>query len=229
MRIIGLIGGMSWESSAEYYRLINEDVRSRLGGQHNARSLMYTVDFAEIEAMQRAGDWNRAGQVLTEAAIVLERGGADLIALCTNTMHVVAERIEAAVQVPFVHLVDATGEKIKAAGLKRVGLLATRFTMEMDFYAERMARHGIEVLVPPADDRTVVHKIIYGELTLGKIEPDSREEYRRIMTDLAANGCEGMIYGCTEITLLVDGTDSPVPVFDSTRLHAEYLVDLALE
>jgi aspartate racemase len=229
MRIIGLIGGMSWESSAEYYRLINEDVRSRLGGQHNARSLMATVDFADIEAMQRAGDWDGAGQVLAEAAQVLERGGADLIALCTNTMHVVADRIEAAVQVPFVHLVDATAEKIKAAGLKRVGLLATRFTMEMDFYAERMARHGIEVLVPSAEDRTVVHRIIYGELTLGKIEQDSREEYRRIMADLAADGCEGMIYGCTEITLLVDGTDSPVPVFDSTRLHAEHLVDLALE
>jgi aspartate racemase len=229
MRIIGLIGGMSWESSAEYYRLINEDVRSRLGGQHNARSLMVTVDFADIEAMQRAGDWDGAGQVLAEAAQVLERGGADLIALCTNTMHVVADRIEAAVQVPFVHLVDATAEKIKAAGLKRVGLLATRFTMEMDFYAERMARHGIEVLVPPAEDRTVVHRVIYGELTLGKIEQESREEYRRIMTDLAADGCEGMIYGCTEITLLVDGTDSPVPVFDSTRLHAEHLVDLALE
>jgi aspartate racemase len=229
MRIIGLIGGMSWESSAEYYRLINEDVRSRLGGQHNARSLMCTVDFADIEAMQRAGDWDGAGQVLAEAAHVLERGGADLIALCTNTMHVVADRIEAAAQVPFVHLVDATAEKIKAAGLKRVGLLATRFTMEMDFYAERMARHGIEVLVPPAEDRTVVHRIIYGELTLGKIEQESREENRRIMADLAAEGCEGMIYGCTEITLLVDGTDSPVPVFDSTRLHAEHLVDLALE
>jgi aspartate racemase len=190
---------------------------------------MVTVDFADIEAMQRAGDWDGAGQVLAEAASTLERGGADLIALCTNTMHVVADRIEAAVQVPFVHLVDATAEKIKAAGLKRVGLLATRFTMEMDFYAERMARHGIEVLVPSAEDRTVVHRIIYGELTLGKIEQDSREEYRRIMADLAADGCEGMIYGCTEITLLVDGTDSPVPVFDSTRLHAEHLVDLALE
>jgi aspartate racemase len=229
MQTIGLIGGMSWESSAEYYRLLNEDVRSRLGGQHNARSLMVTVDFADIEAMQRAGDWDEAGQVLAEAAQVLERGGADLIALCTNTMHVVADRIEAAVQVPFVHLVDATAEKIKAAGLKRVGLLATRFTMEMDFYAERMARHGIEVLVPSAEDRTVVHRVIYGELTLGKIEQESREEYRRIMSDLAADGCEGMIYGCTEITLLVDGTDSPVPVFDSTRLHAEHLVDLALE
>jgi aspartate racemase len=228
MRTIGLIGGMSWESSAEYYRLVNEDVRARLGGQHNARSLMVTVDFAEIEALQRAGDWDRAGNVLADAAGVLQRGGADLIGLCTNTMHLVADRIEAAVDVPFIHLVDATAHRITAAGLKRVGLLATRFTMEMGFYAERMARHGIEVLVPPEPDRTMVHEIIYEELTLGKVEQASREEYRRIMTALADRDCEGMIYGCTEITLLVDDADSPVPVFDSTRLHAERLVDLAL-
>jgi aspartate racemase len=228
MRTIGLIGGMSWESSAEYYRLINEDVRARLGGQHNARSLMVTVDFAEIEALQRAGDWDRAGNVLADAAGVLQRGGADLIGLCTNTMHLVADRIEAAVDVPFIHLVDATADRITAAGLKRVGLLATRFTMEMGFYAERMARHGIEVLVPPEPDRTMVHEIIYEELTLGKMEHASREKYRRIMTALADRDCEGMIYGCTEITLLVDDADSPVPVFDSTRLHAERLVDLAL-
>jgi aspartate racemase len=228
MRTIGLIGGMSWESSAEYYRLINEDVRTRLGGQHNARSLMVTVDFAEIEAMQRADDWDRAGNVLADAAGVLQRGGADLIGLCTNTMHLVADRIEAAVDVPFIHLVDATAHRIKAAGLKRVGLLATRFTMEMGFYAERMARHGIEVLVPPEADRAVVHEIIYRELTLGKVEQASREEYRRIMAALGDRDCEGVIYGCTEITLLVDETDSPVPVFDSTRLHAERLVDLAL-
>ncbi|WP_205325675.1 aspartate/glutamate racemase family protein [Glycomyces sp. YM15] len=227
MRTIGLIGGMSWESSAEYYRLINEDVRTRLGGQHNARSLMVTVDFAEIEAMQRAGDWDGAGKVLAEAAIVLERGGADMIALCTNTMHLVADRIEAAVRVPFVHLVDATAERIAAAGIERVGLLATRFTMEMAFYAERMARHGITVIVPPAEGRETVHEIIYGELTLGVVKDDSRAAYRRIMIDLVEQGCEGIIYGCTEITLLVDESDSPVPVFDSTRLHAERLVDLA--
>jgi aspartate racemase len=228
MRTIGLIGGMSWESSAEYYRLINEDVRTRLGGQHNARSLMATVDFGEIEAMQRAGDWDGAGQVLAEAAAVLERGGADFIGLCTNTMHRVADRIEAAVAVPFVHLVDATADRIRAAGIDRVGLLATRFTMEMGFYAERMARHGIEVAVPPAEDRAVVHEVIYGELTLGVVTDASRDAYRRIMADLAAGGCEGMIYGCTEITLLVDETDTTVPVFDSTRIHAERLVDLAL-
>jgi aspartate racemase len=228
MRTIGLIGGMSWESSAEYYRLINEDVRTRLGGQHNAESLMATVDFGEIEAMQRAGDWDGAGAVLAEAATVLERGGADMIALCTNTMHVVADRIEAAVEVPFIHLVDATARRIREAGIERVGLLATRFTMEMDFYAERMARHGIAVEVPTAADRAIVHEIIYGELTLGVVKDDSRKAYRRIMADLAERGCAGMIYGCTEITLLVDDTDSPVPVFDSTRIHAEHLVDLAL-
>ncbi|SDD66574.1 aspartate/glutamate racemase family protein [Glycomyces harbinensis] len=228
MRTIGLIGGMSWESSAEYYRLVNQDVRERLGGQHNARSLMVTVDFAEIEAMQRAGDWDGAGKVLAEAAASLERGGADLIGLCTNTMHLVADQIEAAVSVPFVHLVDATADSIRAAGVGRVGLLATRFTMEMPFYTERMAGHGIEVVVPPAEDRDVVHEIIYNELTLGVVNEDSRRAYRRFMADLAERGCEGIIFGCTEITLLVDEGDGPVPVFDSTRLHAERLVTLAL-
>jgi aspartate racemase len=228
MRTIGLIGGMSWESSAEYYRLINQDVRARLGGQHNAKSLMATVDFAEIEDMQRAGDWDAAGDLLAGAATALERAGADYIALCTNTMHVVADKIETAVTVPFVHLVDATAEPIRAAGLTRIGLLATRFTMEMDFYRERMSAHGIEVVVPNEADRTTVHDIIYKELTLGVLRPESREEYRRVMADLAERGCQGMIYGCTEITLLVDASDSPVPVYDSTRLHAERLVDLAL-
>lgn len=229
MRTIGLIGGMSWESSAEYYRLVNEDVRSRLGGQHNAASVMVTVDFAEIEAMQRAGDWDEAGKRLAEAAVALEGAGADMIGLCTNTMHLVADRIEAAVSVPFVHLVDATAERITDAGLRRVGLLATRFTMEMAFYTERMARHGVEVLVPSPADRDFVHEVIYRELTLGVVEESSREGYHRVMADLAERGCEGIIYGCTEITLLVDESDSPVPVFDSTRLHAERLVDLALE
>ncbi|GAA1681993.1 aspartate/glutamate racemase family protein [Glycomyces endophyticus] len=228
MRTIGLIGGMSWESSAEYYRLVNEDVRNRLGGQHNARSLMHTVDFGEIEAMQRAGDWDGAGKVLADAAVSLERGGADLIGLCTNTMHLLADRIEAAVEIPFVHLVDATADAIRAAGLTRVGLLATRFTMEMGFYADRMATHGVEVVVPDAADRAVVHEVIYEELTLGVVRDESRDAYRRIMAGLAAEGCDGVIYGCTEITLLVDETDTAVPVFDSTRLHAKRLVDLAL-
>lgn len=229
MRTIGLIGGMSWESSAEYYRLLNEDVRARLGSQHNAKSLMFTVDFAEIEAMQRAGDWDGAGKLLAAAAVALDRGGADFIALCTNTMHAVADRIEAATPVPFVHLVDTTADYITAAGLRRIGLLGTRFTMEMGYYADRMAAHGIEIAVPGAADRTAIHEIIYGELTLGVVKNESREVYRRIMDDLAAADCEAVIFGCTEITLLVNGSDCPVPVFDSTRLHAKRLIDLALE
>lgn len=225
---MGLIGGMSWESSAEYYRLVNEAVRSALGGQHNARSLMVTVDFAEIEALQRADDWEASATILAEAAASLERGGADFIALCTNTMHVVAEAIEDAIEVPFVHLVDAVAASVKAAGTTTVGLLGTRFTMEMGFYADRMARHGIEVLVPPADEREAVHDTIYGELTLGKVREESREVYREVMAGLAARGGEGIVFGCTEITLLVDASDSPVPVFDSTRIHTEKLVELAL-
>lgn len=228
MQTIGLIGGMSWESSAEYYRLVNTEVKARLGGRHNAPSLMATVDFAEIEAMQRAGDWEAAGERLAAAAVSLERGGADLVALCTNTMHVVAERIEQAIAVPFVHLVDASAERVAAAGLRTVGLLATRFTMEMGFYIERMAAHGIEARVPPAEERTAVHEIIYDELTMGIVTERSRRIYQEAMAALAERGCEGIVFGCTEITLLVDASDSPVPVFDSTRIHAERLVDLAL-
>lgn len=228
MRTIGLIGGMSWESSAEYYRLINTSVKDRLGGQHNAQSLMITVDFAEIEAMQRAGDWDGAERRLASAAAALERGGAELVGLCTNTMHLVADGIERAITIPFVHLVDATAERVSEAGLRTVGLLATRFTMEMDFYVGRMAAHGIEVRVPGPDERTAVHDIIYDELTHGIVNEASRRVYRQVMTDLADGGCEGIIFGCTEITLLVDAADSPVPVFDSTRIHAEHLVDLAL-
>ncbi|GAB3661859.1 aspartate/glutamate racemase family protein [Glycomyces tarimensis] len=229
MQTIGLIGGMSWESSAEYYRLINTEVKARLGGQHNAVSLMATVDFAEIEAMQRAGDWEAAGKRLASAAAGLERGGAELIGLCTNTMHLVADAIEDAITVPFVHLIDATASRIAAAGLRTVGLLATRFTMEMGFYADRMAAHGIEVRVPAVGDRAAVHEVIYGELVHGVVREPSRETYRRVMAGLAEGGCEGIIFGCTEITLLVNAADSPVPVFDSTRLHADRLVDLALD
>ncbi|MCK2218383.1 aspartate/glutamate racemase family protein [Actinomadura sp. ATCC 31491] len=228
MRTIGLLGGMSWESSAEYYRLLNEETRERLGGHHCARSILLTVDFAEIEAMQREGRWDEAADVLAEAAAALERAGADLVLLCTNTMHRVAGAIEAAVGVPFVHLVDATARSVTAAGITRVGLLATRFTMEMDFYRERMRRHGVEVVVPEEPDRTIVHDVIYRELTRGRIEESSREEYRRIIAGLARRGAEGVILGCTEITLLVGPGDSPVPVFDSTRIHVETAVELAL-
>ncbi|MFC4060907.1 aspartate/glutamate racemase family protein [Planomonospora corallina] len=227
-RTIGLIGGMSWESSAEYYRLLNEEVRRRLGGHHCARILMLSVDFAEIEAMQRAGDWAAAGKLLAGAARTLEAGGADLVLLCTNTMHHVAEEIEAALTVPFPHLVDVTAERIAAAGLTTAGLLGSRFTMEMDFYRDRMRRHGIEVLVPDGPGREVVDRVIYQELTRGRVEDASRAAYREVIADLAARGAQGVILGCTEITLLVGPQDSPVPVFDSTRIHAEHAVDLAL-
>ncbi|GIH91719.1 aspartate racemase [Planobispora siamensis] len=219
---------MSWESSAEYYRLLNEEVRRRLGGHHCARSLMLTVDFAEIEAMQRAGEWEAAGGLLAGAAATLQRGGAELVLLCTNTMHRVAGEIEAAIEVPFLHIVDATAERITTAGLTTVGLLGTRFTMEMEFYRDRMRGHGIELLVPEEPDRTLVHDVIYQELTRNRIEESSREAYRRIIADLAARGAQGVILGCTEITLLVGPADSPVPVFDSTRIHVERAVDLAL-
>ncbi|MEV4807151.1 aspartate/glutamate racemase family protein [Nonomuraea sp. NPDC049421] len=228
MRTIGLIGGMSWESSAEYYKILNEETRRRLGGHHCAKSVMLTVDFAEIEATQREGAWDRAGELLAGAAKSLESAGADLVLLCTNTMHQVADAVEGAVGVPFLHLVDATARRVAAAGLTRVGLLGTRFTMEMDFYRARMRDHGIDVLVPDEPARTLVHDVIYQELTLGRVEPASREAYREIIANLAGRGAQGVILGCTEITLLVGQDDSPVPVFDSTRIHVETALDLAL-
>ena len=225
MRTIGLIGGMSWESSAEYYRLLNEETRRRLGGHHCAPSLLLTVDFAEIEELQRTGRWERAGALLAEAARTLENGGAELVLLCTNTMHKVADAVTDAVNVPFVHIVDATAQRLTS---RKVGLLGTRFTMEQDFYRDRMARHGIEVLVPDEPDRTLVHDVIYDELTKNRVEPASREKYREVMARLVARGAEAVILGCTEITLLVDQSDCAVPVVDSTRSHVEAAVDLAL-
>lgn len=229
MRTIGLIGGMSWESSAEYYRMINTAVKERLGGLHSARSLMLSVDFAAIEAMQMAGRWDEAGDALAEAARSLERGGADCVVLCTNTMHKVADAITAAVGIPLIHIADATAAAIRASGIGRVGLLGTRFTMEEPFYKGRLAeRHGLEVLVPAADDRAVVNRVIYEELCLGVVRPDSRAQYRAAMARLVERGAEGIILGCTEITLLVDASDSAVPLFDTTRLHALAAVEFAL-
>ena len=229
MRTIGLIGGMSWESSAEYYRLINEGVKARLGGLHSARSVLLTVDFAEVEAMQQVGRWDEAGLLLAEAARSLERAGADCLVLCTNTMHKVADAITGAVRIPFIHIADATAAAIRAGGLQRVGLLGTRFTMEEAFYTGRLvARHDLEVLVPEADDRAVVNQVIYEELCLGAVRAESRAQYRAIMARLAARGAEGIILGCTEITLLVSAEDSAVPLFDTTRLHALAAVDFAL-
>ncbi|EGJ76396.1 putative aspartate racemase [Streptomyces sp. Tu6071] len=220
MKTIGLIGGMSWESTAEYYRLLNEGVRERLGGLHSAKCVLYSVDFAEIERLQVAGLWEDAGQVLADAARSLRAAGADLLLICTNTMHKVAGQVEAAVDVPLLHLADATASAVRTAGLRRVGLLGTAFTMEQDFYRDRVAGHGLEVLVPGADDRALVHRVIYEELCLGIIREESRAAYGEVIGRLVAAGAEGVILGCTEIELLVSAEHSPVPVFPTTRLHA---------
>ncbi len=221
MKIIGLIGGMSWESTIPYYRVINETIKERLGGLHSAKVILYSVDFFEIEQLQHRGDWSTAGQVLAAAARALEGAGAEAIVLCTNTMHKVAEAIEAAVSLPLLHIADPTGEAIARAGLRTVGLLGTRFTMEETFYVERLRqRHGLDVVVPAAHDRALVHRVIYDELCLGRVVPESREHYRRIMRELVMRGAQGIVLGCTEISLLVSSTDAEVPLFDTTSLHA---------
>jgi aspartate racemase len=227
-RVIGMLGGISWESSALYYRLANELVRERLGGLHSARCLLASVDFADIEELQVAGRWDEAGQLLAEVAKGLEAGGADLLLLCTNTMHKVADQVQAAIGIPLLHLADATAQAVHRAGLTTVGLLGTAFTMEQDFYRDRLAGHGLTVLVPPADDRAEVHRIIYGELCLGTVREESRQIYRDVIARLATAGAEGVVLGCTEIELLVSAADSPVPVFSTTRLHVEAAVDAAL-
>jgi len=229
MKRIGLLGGMSWESSAEYYRLVNEATRDRLGGLHSADCLLRSVDFAGVEAMQRAGDWERAGALLAAEAAALEAAGAELLVLCTNTMHKLAAAITDAIEIPFVHIADTTADAVHAHGLATVGLLATAYTMEQTFYVGRLRDvHGLEVLVPDEPDRKIVHDVIYEELCVGVVADDSREEYRRISRDLAERGAEGILLGCTEIDLLVGAQDAPVPVFDTTRLHAERAVELAL-
>jgi len=229
MKTIGLIGGMSWESSLEYYRLINRGVRDRLGGQHSAKSLMISVDFAEIEQMQMEGRWDDAAAALSDCARQLERGGADFIVLCTNTMHKVAPAIQAAISLPLLHIADATAARIKAAGLSKIGLLGTRFTMEQEFYKGRLTdQYGLTVLIPEAPDREIVHRAIYDELCLGKIVDQSRAEYVRIMDDLATRGAEAIILGCTEIGLLIKPTDTALRLFDTTLIHAEEAVNWAL-
>ncbi|WP_312463874.1 aspartate/glutamate racemase family protein [Pantoea endophytica] len=228
MKMIGLIGGMSWESTALYYRIINEQVKQQLGGLHSARSLMYSVDFHEIEKLQAAGEWQKAGEILAEAALSLEKGGADFIVLCTNTMHKVAQQITDAVSIPLLHIADATAQRIRQAGVKKVGLLATAFTMEQEFYKGRLNQSEIDVLVPDAAGRKVVHDIIYQELCLGVIRDESRAQYRKIIAELVEQGAEAIILGCTEITLLVKAEDASVPLFDTTLIHAEDAVKLAL-
>jgi aspartate racemase len=229
MKRIGLLGGMSWESSAEYYRFVNEAVRERLGGLHSADCLLRSVDFAVVEELQRTGRWHEAGKLLAAEAQALVAGGAELLVLCTNTMHRVADQIAAAVEVPFVHIADTTADAVRTAGLSTVGLLATAYTMEQDFYVGRLQRiHGLAVVVPGAEDRRLVHDVIYQELCLGIVKDESRQAYRRVISGLVDRGAEGILLGCTEIDLLIGPQDAPVPIFDTTRLHAERAVDLAL-
>jgi aspartate racemase len=228
MQMIGFLGGMSWESSAEYYRLANTMVKDRLGGLHSARCLLYSVDFAEVERLQVEGRWDEAGELLAQEARGLEAAGADFVALCTNTLHKVADRVEDALSIPLLHIGDTTATAIHQAGVRRVGLLGTGFTMAQPFYRGRLERSGLEVLVPPEADQRTVHDIIYRELCLGVIRKSSRDEYRRVIRRLVDAGAEGIIYGCTEIELLVGPNDSPVAVFPTTRLHVAAAVDLAL-
>lgn len=230
MRTIGLIGGMSWESSAEYYRLLNQGVRDRVGPTASARCLLWSFDFSEIEALQHQGDWESLAVMMLDAAQRLEAAGAELLLICTNTMHRVAPAVEAAVGIPLLHIADSTAKQIHATGLRTVGLLGTAFTMEQDFYRGRLAeRHGLSVIVPDDKDRAVVHRVIYEELVAGRVLPGSREAYRAIIAKMVANGAQGVILGCTEIMLLIGPDDSPVPIFDTTALHAAAAVEAALE
>ena len=229
MQTIGLIGGMSWESTALYYKLINERVRDRMGKLHSAPLLMYSYDFEEIKQMQYAGRWQEAAASLAEVAQRLESAGARAIVLCTNTMHKLAPEIISSVAVPFIHIGDATAQRIRAKGYRRVGLLGTKFTMEQDFYIDRLRAHDLDVLIPPADARADVNRIIYDELCLGTVDPGSRRAYSQVIRRLADDGAEGIILGCTEISLLVGPEDSPVPLFDTTEIHARRAAEWALE
>ncbi|WP_343732327.1 aspartate/glutamate racemase family protein [Duganella sp.] len=230
MKTIGLIGGMSWESSVPYYRQINETIKQQLGGLHSARLVLYSVDFHEVERLQHAGDWDAAGAMMAAAARALQAAGADFIVLCTNTMHKVAPAIEAAVRIPLFHIADPTARAIQQAGLRKIGLLGTRFTMEQAFYKERLReQHGLDVVVPEQADRDIVHRIIYEELCLGQIVDSSRVEYRRIIAGLVEQGAQAIILGCTEISLLVAQQDASVPLFDTTAIHAQSAALWALD
>ncbi|WP_163648430.1 aspartate/glutamate racemase family protein [Modicisalibacter sp. 'Wilcox'] len=230
MKTIGLLGGMSWESTQSYYRLLNEGVKTRLSGFHSARLCLVSVDFADIETLQRAGDWEAAGRYLAASARQVQAGGADCLVLATNTMHRVAEAIEAAIDIPLLHIADATGAALREAGVRRVGLLGTRFTMEQAFYRERLEqRHDIEVMVPDADQRQMVHDVIFQELVQGTIDETSRQRYLAIIDELASRGAEGVILGCTEIAMLVHQSHTALPLFDTTELHARAALAFALD
>ncbi len=229
MRTIGLLGGMSWESTVLYYQQINELVKEKLGGLHSAKIAMVSVDFQEIEEMQHAGQWDATGEILSKAAEQVQAAGANFLVICTNTMHKVAPQIAAAIDIPILHIADATAERIKAQGIQQIGLLGTRFTMEQDFYAGRLRdAHGLNVLLPPKQDRDLVHRVIYEELVLGVVRDGSRREYLRIMDDLRAAGAEGVIEGCTEIVMLVEQGHTDIPLFDTTSIHVEAAVEIAL-
>ena len=229
MKTIGLLGGMSWESTAEYYRIANELIRDRLGGFHSAKILLDSVDFAEIEELQRTDRWDAAGTVLADHAAALQAAGAEIIVLCTNTMHVVADQIEAALSVPFLHIADATAAAVKGADITRVALLGTGFTMRMPFLSDRLASQGLDVRVPDESDIETVHRIIYRELVHGVVADQSRARCRAVIDRLVAGGAEGIILGCTEIELLITDADSPVPVFPTTRIHVTAAIDAALD
>jgi aspartate racemase len=229
MKTIGLIGGMSWESSLEYYRIINQEIRKRLGGLHSAKSLMFSVDFDEVEKLQHLGKWDEATEIMLDAAKRLERGGADFIIICTNTMHKMADEVQSGIDIPLLHIADATAKKIKERGYRKIGLLGTKFTMEQDFYKGRLVKkHGLDVLVPEEKDRLIIHEIIYNELCLGKIDQKSKDQFISIINRLVENGAEGIILGCTEIPLLVKQKDVSVPLFDTTSIHAEGAVEYSL-
>lgn len=229
MKTIGLLGGMSWGSTELYYRWINEGVKEKLGGLHSARIAMVSVDFQEIEELQHSGEWEQAGEVLSKAARRIEAAGADFLVLCTNTMHKVVPQIERAINIPILHLADATARRIKERGMKTVGLLGSNFTMEEDFYKGRLIEeHGLTVIIPSAADRQIVHRIIYEELCLGIVKPESREEYLRILNRMREEGAEGVIEGCTEIVMLVQQKHTDIPLFDTTAIHAQEAVSVAL-
>lgn len=228
MRMIGLLGGMSWQSTIEYYRIINETAARRLGGLHSAKILMYSVDFAEIAEMQQRGEWDAAGAALAEAARGLERAGADIVLICANTMHLVADAVQRAVRIPLVHIADATAARVRQAGLTHVGLLGTRYTMEKNFLKDRLSSHGLTVHVPDAEDRETVHRIIYDELCHGIVTAESRARVAEVAERLAGRGAQGILLGCTELPLLIRPGDLSVPEFDTTLIHAESAVELAL-
>ena len=229
MKTIGLIGGMSWESTSEYYRIINEEIKERLGGLHSAKCLINSVDFEEIERCQSSGDWDGAGEILGNAAYSLQKGGADFIIICTNTMHKVVEKIKEKIDIPVLHIADATAKEIKRKDIQKVGLLGTKYTMEQDFYKSHIEEYDIKVIVPSGINREKVNEVIYTELCLGKIVVQSREYYKRVIEELVQEGAQGIILGCTEIGLLIKQENVSVPIFDTTHIHAIEAVKVALD